>query len=209
MAKQAVSFVEKLKIMKPLGPAVLSLKIPMQKLSFKAKILLMLASALLALIVMATLALVQERKLIIDQRQTTLLTAVQAAQSIVLGYKAAADSGKMSQEDAQNAAIQALRLSRYSGAEGTSEYFYIWSLDLVGVMHPIKPEWEGQNMRGKLKDGDGRDPLQHIVDQLRASSDGKAFVPATFTRPGSTAWVPKLQYAVRIDGWNWMVGSGL
>lgn len=100
MAKQAVSFVEKLKIMKPLGPAVLSLKIPMQKLSFKAKILLMLASALLALIVMATLALVQERKLIIEQRQTTLLTAVQAAQSIVLGYKAAADSGKMSQEDA-------------------------------------------------------------------------------------------------------------
>ncbi|MFC4474517.1 hypothetical protein ACFO24_08520, partial [Comamonas denitrificans] len=89
----------------------------MQKLSFKAKILLMLASALLALIVMATLALVQERKLIIEQRQTTLLTAVQAAQSIVLGYKAAADSGKMSQEDAQNAAIQALRLSRYSGAE--------------------------------------------------------------------------------------------
>ena len=38
----------------------------MQKLSFKAKILLMLASALLALIVMATLALVQERKLIIE-----------------------------------------------------------------------------------------------------------------------------------------------
>lgn len=181
----------------------------MQKLSFKAKILLMLASALLALIVMATLALVQERKLIIEQRQTTLLTAVQAAQSIVLGYKAAADSGKMSQEDAQDAAIQALRLSRYSGAEGTSEYFYIWSLDLVGVMHPIKPEWEGQNMRGKLKDGEGHDALQHIVDQLRASSDGKAFVPATFTRPGSTAWVPKLQYAVRIDGWNWMVGSGL
>lgn len=209
MAKQVVSFVEKLKIMKPLGPAVLSLKIPMQKLSFKAKILLMLASALLALIVMATLALVQERKLIIEQRQTTLLTAVQAAQSIVLGYKAAADSGKMSQEDAQNAAIQALRLSRYSGAEGTSEYFYIWSLDLVGVMHPIKPEWEGQNMRGKLKDGEGHDALQHIVDQLHASSDGKAFVPATFTRPGSTAWVPKLQYAVRIDGWNWMVGSGL
>ena len=61
--------------MKPLGPAVISLKIPMQKLSFKAKILLMLASALLALIVMATLALVQERKLIIEQRQTTLLTA--------------------------------------------------------------------------------------------------------------------------------------
>ena len=66
MAKQAVSFVEKLKIIKPLGPALAPRKISMQKLSFKAKILLMLASALLALIVMATLALVQERKLIIE-----------------------------------------------------------------------------------------------------------------------------------------------
>ena len=57
MAKQVVSFVEKLKIMKPLGPAILSLKIPVQKLSFKAKILLMLASALLALIVTAGITL--------------------------------------------------------------------------------------------------------------------------------------------------------
>ncbi len=64
------------------------------------------------------------------------------------------------------------------------EYFYIWSLDLVGVMHPIKPEWKAENMRGKLKDGEGHDALQHIVDQLRASSNGKAFVPATFTRSG-------------------------
>ncbi len=64
MAKQAVSFVEtqqnETRARRPFS------QILMQKLSFKAKILLMLASALLALIVMATLALVQERKLIIE-----------------------------------------------------------------------------------------------------------------------------------------------
>jgi methyl-accepting chemotaxis protein len=30
-----------------------------------------------------------------------------------------------------------------------------------------------------------------------------------FARPGQTTAVPKLQYIVRVDGWNWMVGSGL
>ena len=30
-----------------------------------------------------------------------------------------------------------------------------------------------------------------------------------FARPGQQALVPKLQYVIRVDGWNWMVGSGL
>ncbi len=181
----------------------------MEKLSFKAKILLMLASALIALIAMATLALLQERSLIIQERKATLSTAVQSAVSIIAGYKAQADSGAISQEAAQDAAKQALRMARYGGADGKTEYLYIWTLDLVGVMHPIKPEWEGQNMGGKLKDGEGQDALKQLADSIRANPNGQAFVPAMFTRPGSTAWVPKLQYAVRIDGWNWMVGSGL
>ena len=181
----------------------------MEKLSFKAKILLMLASALVALIAMATLALLQERSLIMQERKATLSTAVQSAVSIIAGYKAQADSGAISQEAAQDAAKQALRMTRYGGADGKTEYLYIWTMDLVGVMHPIKPEWEGQNMGGKLKDGEGRDALKQLADTIRANPNGQAFVPAMFTRPGSTAWVPKLQYAVRIDGWNWLVGSGL
>ena len=30
-----------------------------------------------------------------------------------------------------------------------------------------------------------------------------------FARPGQQALVPKLHYVIRVDGWNWMVGSGL
>ncbi|ROR41616.1 methyl-accepting chemotaxis protein [Diaphorobacter sp. C33] len=181
----------------------------MTKLSLKMKILAMLGTALLALIVMSTLSLLQERKLIIDARKETLTTAVQTAHSIVAAYKEAADKGAMSVEDAQKAAKEALRLSRYGGAEGKTEYFYIWTMDSRGVMHPIKPEWEGQDMAGKLKDGDGNDLLKQITDALQRSKDGKAYVSARFMRPGEQTLAPKLQYAVRIDGWNWMVGSGL
>lgn len=181
----------------------------MKKFTFKTKIMLMLATSIVALLVVLTLTMLQERKLIIESRKETLQTAVQGAHSIVDAYKRRADAGGLSTDDAQKAAIDALRGSRYGGADGKTEYFYIWTLDSRGVMHPIKPEWEGKDMAGKLKDGEGVDLLKQIADALRSSSDGRAFVMAKFMRPGEQVLAPKLQYAIRIDGWNWMVGSGL
>ncbi len=181
----------------------------MNKLSFKMKIMLMIGTALAALVIMALASLLNERRLIIESRQELLTTAVQSAHSVVTGFQAKAASGAMSVEDAQKAAKDALRLSRFGGPEGKTEYFYIWSLDSKGVMHPIKPEWEGQDMAGKVKDGSGTDILKQISDALRASPNGRVFVPTMFARPGQQELVPKLQYVIRVDGWNWMVGSGL
>ena len=181
----------------------------MSKLSFRGKILLMLATALVALLFMAVSALLQQRSQIIESRRELLTTAVQSAHSIVASYQAKAASGAMPVEEAQKAAKDALRVSRFGGPEGKTEYFYIWTLDSKGVMHPIKPEWEGQDMAGKVKDGAGTDILKQTSTALNASSNGRVFVPTMFARPGSQSLVPKLQYVIRVDGWNWMVGSGL
>ena len=181
----------------------------MSKLSFRGKILLMLATALVALLFMAVSSVLQQRSQIIESRRELLTTAVQSAHSIVASYQAKAASGAMPVEEAQKAAKDALRVSRFGGPEGKTEYFYIWTLDSKGVMHPIKPEWEGQDMAGKVKDGAGTDILKQISTALNASSNGRVFVPTMFARPGSQSLVPKLQYVIRVDGWNWMVGSGL
>ena len=181
----------------------------MSKLSFKMKIMLMIGTALAALLIMAIMFLLQERRLISESRKDLLTTAVQSAHSIVAAYQAKAASGAMPQEEAQKAAKEALRLARYGGPEGKTEYFYIWTTEGVGVMHPFKPEWDGQDMLGKVKDGSGVDIIGLLVNAMRSSKDGKAFVPTMFARPGQTTAVPKLQYIVRVDGWNWMVGSGL
>ena len=181
----------------------------MSKLSFKMKIMLMIGTALAALLIMAIMFLLQERRLISESRKDLLTTAVQSAHSIVAAYQAKAASGAMPQEEAQKAAKEALRLARYGGPEGKTDYFYIWTTEGVGVMHPFKPEWDGQDMLGKVKDGSGVDIIGLLVNAMRSSKDGKAFVPTMFARPGQTTAVPKLQYIVRVDGWNWMVGSGL
>lgn len=177
--------------------------------SFKMKILLLLGTALAAFSLMSLTSVLQERRLIIESRQEMLVTAVQSATSIVAAYQAKAVAGTMSQEDAKKAANEALRIARYGGAEGKSEYFYVFTTDGTGVMHPFRKEWEGQNMVGKVKDASGVDIIGLLVNALRSSKDGKAFVPTMFTRPGQQEMVPKLQYVVKVDGWNWMVGSGI
>ena len=132
---------------------------------------------------------------------------MQSAHSIVEGFRAQAGAGKLSDQQAQAAAKEALRISRY-GADGT-DYFYIWTLDGVAVMHPLKPEWSGQNMVGKIKDTNGADIIVDLTTALKKSTNGQALVPTYFPRPGGTEGVPKLQFVIKVDGWNWMVGSGL
>ena len=53
----------------------------MSKLSFRGKILLMLATALVALLFMAVSSLLQQRSQIIESRRELLTTAVQSAHS--------------------------------------------------------------------------------------------------------------------------------
>ena len=69
----------------------------MSKLSFKMKIMLMIGTALVALLIMAVTSLLQERRLITESRKELLTTAVQSAHSIVAAYQAKAASGAMPQ----------------------------------------------------------------------------------------------------------------
>ena len=130
--------------------------------SFRSKILALVAVAVVGMALLASLSVWQLRQQLIEGRQGQLVAAVQSAHTIVDGFRAQAAAGQMSDADARKAAQDALRLSRY-GADG-KDYFYIWTTEGVGVMHPIKPEWAGQQMVGKVKDGAG---VQYFANKDR------------------------------------------
>lgn len=179
----------------------------LNQMSLRGRIVLLVVAAVLGIAVMGAMSVAQARRQLTEARQGQLVTAVESAHSIVEGFRGLEKAGKLGTEAAQQAAKDAVAHARY-GKDG-KEYLYIWALDGVGVMHPIKPEWAGQNMIGKVKDGGGVDVIAALVDGMRQSTDGRAFVPTNFPRPGETKPVPKLQYIMKVDGWNWMVGSGL
>nr|WP_308806153.1 methyl-accepting chemotaxis protein [Azospira sp.] len=145
-----------------------------------------------------------------EGHQQTVRAAVEAAYNIIAGYQALEKAGKMSRSEAQKAAAESVRMARYGGADGRSEYFHIWTPEGVTVMHPIRPEWEGKDVTGEVRDVKGRPTLRIIIDGAIKQPDG-AFVETLFPHPGQPAEkaVDKLQYVKLFAPWGWVVGSGI
>jgi methyl-accepting chemotaxis protein len=181
----------------------------LDSLSFQRKIGALVGVAVIGLLAFAGVCIWQGQQQIVEARRGQLMAAVQSAHAIVAAYQAKAAAGAMPVEEAQKAAKEAVKLARHGGADGKSEYFYIWGLDGSGVMHPIKPEWDGQQMTGKVKDGAGNDRIKILIDAANSGKDGRAFVDTMTPRPGAQEPVAKLQYVIKVEGWNWLVGSGL
>ncbi|WP_043704577.1 methyl-accepting chemotaxis protein [Leptothrix cholodnii] len=173
--------------------------------SFRQRLQTLVAVSLLAVLAFSVATVWMTRDQITSGRKAVLVATVESAHSLVMSFHDQAKAGRMSDEQARAAAVAALRGIRY----GNGDYVYVWSLEGVGVMHPIKPEWEGQMMIGKVKDGTGGDVIGALSAGMKASRDGTAFVETHFPRPGHTEPVAKLQFLKQVPDWNWMVGSGL
>ncbi|MBV8379190.1 MAG: cache domain-containing protein [Paucibacter sp.] len=176
-------------------------------LPLRRKIYLIVGTALAGVLALSIYATWIARTYIAEDLRDDLVTAVRTAASTVQAYQARAAKGEMSVEDAQKAAALALKGARF-GSEG-KDYFYIWTLDGHGVMHPFKPEWTGLPMLGKIMDGDGQDTVAALIKGVQSNPERRGFVQTKFPRPGGTEAIPKLQYVIGIDGWDWVIGAGL
>jgi methyl-accepting chemotaxis protein len=127
---------------------------------------------------------------------------VEVAYGILVWAQSQEASGKMSREQAQALARQAIAPLRYDG----KEYFWINDMQPRVVMHPIKPELDGKDV-GDLKDPNGLPLFKAFVDKVRAS--GKGFVSYQWPKPGSDTPVDKISYVQGFEPWGWIVGSGV
>ncbi len=180
-------------------------------LSFKNKIALLAGVSIVGVTLLTAGAAYEIRNQIVEGRKAGLVMAVQSVRGIIASYQASAAKGEMPVADAQKAAAEAIRRSRFGGADGNANYFYIWGLDGTSVMHPMKPEWAGKSMLGQVKDGDGNNVLEALIAGTKQGHDGNGFVDTKYPRPGKDVKdsVPKLQYVSAIPDWNWLVGAGL
>ncbi|MGE5384645.1 MAG: methyl-accepting chemotaxis protein, partial [Betaproteobacteria bacterium] len=142
----------------------------------------------------------------LEARKDEIRTAVQIAYNVIDYYQSQETSGKLSRDEAQRLAKAAIKSARFSGEDKKSNYFYVYTLEGIGVVPP-KAEWEGQNMLGKIKDGKGRPTLDDLIAAVKDGPEG--FVDTDFPRPGAQAPVPKLQFVMKIQPWNWIVGAGI
>jgi methyl-accepting chemotaxis protein len=163
-----------------------------------ALILLMAAS----MVVVTGIRLYQLDTELVDQKRTELRQLVESAVAIAGDYHKRAEAGEMSMEEAQRAALSAIGAMRYNG----SEYFWVNDMGPVMVMHPIKPELNGQDLSG-FKDPSGFHLFNAFVKTVQAQQAG--FVGYLWPKPGQEQPVPKESFVQGFAPWGWVIGTGV
>jgi methyl-accepting chemotaxis protein len=185
------------------SPVERSSEMNLKNLPVVHRLNLILVIAFLGALTLAAIALFEFRAQMRADYARSIRSLVQTAHGTLEHFHALEKSGAMSASDAQDAAKAALRAIRYDG----TEYFYIYDTRGFGVMHPIRGEFEGQNMIGKVRYRGERDLIGDIVGAVRTAPE--AYLHTEFPRPGTKEPVSKLQFLKRFEPWGWIIGSGI
>ena len=120
---------------------------------------------------------------------------------IIADYQKLEAEKKLTREEAQAHAKEALRTPRFN----TSDYYFLYDFDGRAVMVAGSPKIEGEVMLGKT-DQKGFKLWEAIVATGKA---GSGYIDYWFPRAGATEASPKRGYVVGIPDWKWVVGTGV
>jgi methyl-accepting chemotaxis protein len=135
-------------------------------------------------------------------RQDATRQHVEVVHGLVTWAHAQEAAGQVSRAQAQQMALSAIAKLRYD----QHEYFWINDMAPRMVMHPMKPELNGQDV-GAMKDPNGIALFQAFVATVRQS--GQGFVAYQWPKPGQSKPVDKISYVKGFEPWGWVVGSGV
>ncbi|SDY93368.1 methyl-accepting chemotaxis sensory transducer with Cache sensor [Micromonospora pattaloongensis] len=158
--------------------------------------------AIAGLLAMGAARLAEVAPMELESRKAKVRALVESATSVIAGYHAATQNGTMTTEQAQRAALTALKAMRY----GADDYFFVNDMHPVMVMHPMKPELDGKDLSTNA-DPNGKLLFVEFVKVVRA--EGAGFVDYQWPKPGHDAPVDKLTYVAGFEPWGWVVGTGI
>lgn len=179
-------------------------------MKLKAKILLLAILPLLSAIgLLSYLGLYHSRSLadqvlavyefnLVEAKKQALKEQVDLAASAINNI---IDDPKLTEAEAQSA-VKVLLGKLEFGEDG---YFFAYSQDGVNLVHPMIPEFVGQNLF-EFEDRSGNQLIQHL---LAAANAGGGYHRYIWERPPLMQQEDKLGYATLIEPWDWMYGTGL
>ena len=109
------------------------------------KFKVMIAVAAVGLLALAGFLLNSQHWTLLDQRVEKTKNLVEIPYSIAAEQYRLEAEGKITREEAQRRALEAIRAMRYDG----TNYFFVNDMHQVMLMHPVKPEWTNQDPASK------------------------------------------------------------
>lgn len=130
---------------------------------------------------------------------------VQSAWTLLDNAYKQEQSGALTTEEAQKLAKSSVGALRYG--DDNAGYFFITDLTPTMVMHPLKPEMNGQNM-SDYKDPNGK--LIFVDFANLAKSQGEGFDQYMWQYGNQTGRnEAKTSYIKEFKPWSWVVGTGI
>lgn len=144
-------------------------------------------------------------KSMIEKKCEMISELTQSAYSLIEYYHQQETSGILTQEKAQNQAVDVIRRMRY-GSE-LKDYFWITDQKPIMIMHPYRPDLEGNDLR-TFYDPHGKALFVEFVKTTNKSGSG--FVDYMWQwKDDSLRIVPKLSYVKLFSPWKWIIGTGV
>ncbi|MHB8767062.1 MAG: methyl-accepting chemotaxis protein, partial [Deferrisomatales bacterium] len=138
--------------------------------------------------------------LVAEAYRARLVNLVQVAHGILEAVHRADDGlGQLQKMERAKALVKGLR---YDDAD----YFWINDTRPAMVMHPFKPELDGQDL-SEFKDPNGKRLFVEFVKAVEHAGEG--FVDYMWPKPGHDQPVPKLSYVKQFQPWGWIIGTGV
>jgi len=170
-------------------------------LTIKTKLLLLAFIPFLIFVIEHFYIVSIQKEEMYSSRKKMLEDIVELTHNVVNNYKKLADEGKLSKKDAQNKALEYLKNMIY--AKGNN-YIFVYKYDGTVLSSPLKPKSIGKNQYN-LRDKNGVQLIKELIDRAK---EGGGFVNYNWTA-GTKVNAPKISYSKGIDGWNWMIGTGV
>ncbi|MDR3409694.1 MAG: cache domain-containing protein, partial [Formivibrio sp.] len=160
---------------------------------------LIVGFAALGALVLVLIALQTIRTSMLEDRQAQIRLMVTLAGKQVGVYLAEEKAGKLSRDEAQAKAKQAL-----SGLRDGDEYVFVRNMDGMTLLHPDARKEGKVDMGAKMPDG--RTTFQIYLDALKTSD--LALVDIKTKKPTGDELLPKINGLYKIPDWGWIVGFG-
>jgi len=198
----------------------------LNNLNIAKKIWILAIMCFIAFIAIGGFFIVEEKKMLLDEKKAKLTNIVQLGNSIASAEYKAFQEGKIDEATAKQNAINAIKQLRYNKTD------YLWINDDTApyptmIMHPTVSKLDGKVLDAekfncatdlefskdeKVEKTDGKKNLfQAFVD---VTKDGSGFVTYQWPKPlgdGKTTeeTYPKLSYVEKFTPWGWIIGSGI
>ena len=146
---------------------------------------------------------VEER--LMEGKREVIRELVEAAWSSLDGYAARVKAGELTRSQAQ--ALAAAHIRRLRFGPDSKDYFWINDMLPRMVVHPYRPDLEGQDVSA-FTDSGGKKLFVACVQTVR--TDGAGYVDYTWQwQDDPRRIVPKISYVKGFAPWGWIIGSGI